>query len=75
MELKAISWSRCCSAAFVSLNQRAGKATGYGLDGGRTEVRFPIGETNFSLLRCLQTGPGTHPNSYPMDTVSCFPRE
>jgi hypothetical protein len=36
-------------------------------------VRFPAGARYFSLLRSIQTGPGAHPDSYPMGTGSFSP--
>jgi hypothetical protein len=33
-----------------------------------TVVRFPAEARGFSLLHNVQTGPGAHPASYPMDT-------
>jgi hypothetical protein len=36
-------------------------------------LRFPAGEREFSLLRNVQTGFGTHPASYSMGTGSSLP--
>jgi hypothetical protein len=37
-------------------------------------IRFPVGAGNFSLHhRCVQTGSGVHPASYPMGTRGSFP--
>jgi hypothetical protein len=39
-----------------------------GLRTGRSGVRVPAGAGNVSLHHRVQTGSGTHPVSYPMDT-------
>jgi hypothetical protein len=49
-----------------------GIATGYGLDRRGVVVRDPVVK-EFSLLHVIQTGSGTHPTSYPMDTGGSFP--
>jgi hypothetical protein len=46
-------------------------ALGYGLDDRGFRVRVPVGAGNFSHHR-VQTGSGTHPASYPMDTRGSF---
>jgi hypothetical protein len=38
-----------------------------------SEVRFPAGAGNFSLLRRIQTSSGVHPGSYSMGTRDSFP--
>jgi hypothetical protein len=45
-----------------------GIATGCGLDGWGIRVRFLAGETDFSLLRSIQTGSRAHPASCQMGT-------
>jgi hypothetical protein len=47
-------------------------ATGYGLDDRGSEVRFPAGAGNFSVLHHVQTGSGAHPASFPMGTGVSF---
>jgi hypothetical protein len=47
-----------------------GVAKGYGMDG---QVRFPARETDFCVLRSVQTGSGTHLTSYPMGTKGFSP--
>jgi len=40
-----------------------------------TRVQLSAGGKGFfSLCRCMQTGSGAHPGSYPMGTSSAFPR-
>jgi hypothetical protein len=41
--------------------------------GWKAGVRFPGGERESSFLYSVQTGSGTHPGSYPMDTRGGFP--
>jgi len=42
--------------------------------GWRSGVRVPAGVGNFSLhYRCVHTGSGPHPSSYPMGTSDPFP--
>jgi hypothetical protein len=53
-----------------SRSSSVGIVTGYGLDDRGSGVRFPAGAGNFSLF---QTGSGSHPSSYPIDTGGCFP--
>jgi hypothetical protein len=48
-------------------------ATGYGLDDQGVEVRFPVGERDFSLLHDFQIVSGGHPASYTTDTGAGFP--
>jgi len=43
-------------------------ALGYRLDDRDYRVRFPEGAGNFSLHHSVQTGSGTHLDSYPMGT-------
>jgi hypothetical protein len=50
-------------------------ATGYVLGDRMIGVRFPAGAENLSLRHLVQTGSGTHPVSYPMDTEGSFPRD
>jgi hypothetical protein len=53
-----------------------GIATGYGLDGRGSRVRFPAGDENFSLHHRFQNGSGIHPATYPMGgTRGSFPGE
>jgi hypothetical protein len=51
----------------------AGIATGYGLDGRGSRVRFPAEAGNFSLHHHVQTGYWAHPTYYPIGTRGCFP--
>jgi hypothetical protein len=46
-----------------------GIATGYGLHGRGSRVRFPAEAGNVSLPPLVPTVSGAHPASYPMDTV------
>jgi hypothetical protein len=46
-------------------------ATGYGLDG---QLSNPDSGKIFSVLQNVQTGSGSHPASYPMDSVGDFLR-
>jgi hypothetical protein len=55
-----------------SRGSSVGIVTGYGMHDRRSEVRFPTGAGNFSLLRHVQPGSGAHPASYPMDTGVSF---
>jgi hypothetical protein len=50
-----------------------GIALGYGLEDQGSGVRFPAGAGNFSLRHCVQTGPGSHPASYPKGIRGSFP--
>jgi hypothetical protein len=34
---------------------------------------YPVGATDFTLLRIVQTGSGVHPASYPVATGGLFP--
>jgi hypothetical protein len=43
------------------------------LRAGLSRVQFPAGDENFSLHPLVQTGSGTHPDSYPMGSRGCFP--
>jgi hypothetical protein len=45
----------------------------YGLDHRAIEVRSQSGVEDFSSSRCVQTGSGAHPATYPMGTVGPFP--
>jgi hypothetical protein len=45
----------------------------YGLDDRAIEVRSQTGAEDFSSSRCVQTGSGSHPASYPMGTGGSFP--
>jgi hypothetical protein len=57
----------------VGQDSSVGVATGYGLDDRIILVRFPAGAGNFCLRHHVQTGPGTHPASYPMGTGCTLP--
>jgi hypothetical protein len=48
-------------------------ALGYGLDDWGSRVRYPAGTGSFSLHHRVQSGSGTHPASYPMDTRGSYP--
>jgi hypothetical protein len=48
-------------------------ATGCGLEGRGSGVRFPAGAWNFSLLHRVQTSSEVHPASYPMGNGGSFP--
>jgi len=48
--------------------------TGYELD-DQDVVRLQVGDGNFSLLYCIQTGSKAHPDSYPMDNRGSFPKD
>jgi hypothetical protein len=58
---------------FKSRDSSVGIALGYGLDVRGSRVRFPEGAGNFSLHHRVQNGSGSHPASYPMGTMGCFP--
>jgi hypothetical protein len=45
----------------------------YGLDDRATRGSIPTGAVDFSSSRCVQTGSGAHPASYPMGTGGSFP--
>jgi hypothetical protein len=57
-----------------SQGNSVGIATGYGLDDRCSEVRFPAGDGNFSVLHRVQTGSGANPDFYPVGTWGSFPR-
>jgi hypothetical protein len=54
-----------------SRDSSIGIATGYGLDDQGSEFESRE-DQEFSLLRNIQTGPGAHPVSYPMDNGGPF---
>jgi hypothetical protein len=56
-----------------SRDSSVGIVTGYGLDNYGVGFESWWGQ-EFSLLHVVQTGPGTHPASYPMGTGGSFPR-
>jgi hypothetical protein len=56
-----------------SCDSSVGIALGYGLHGGGSRVRFPVGAGNFSLHHRVQNGSGAHPASYPMGARGPFP--
>jgi hypothetical protein len=55
------------------IKQRAGIATGCGLDDQMVGVQFPVGAGNISLQCHVQTSLGAHPASYSMGTGGSFP--
>jgi hypothetical protein len=57
----------------VRWDSSVGVATDYGLDDRMIGVRVPAGCGNFSLRHRVQTGSGSRPASYPMDTGGSFP--
>jgi hypothetical protein len=55
----SIEWSRDSSVG-IAMGSTAG-------------LRFPTGPSDFSPLHSVQTGSGTHPAPYTMNTRACFP--
>jgi hypothetical protein len=67
------SFCRKMEAFKLTYSSSVGIALGYGLDDRGSRVRFPEGAGNFSLHHRVQTGSGTHPDTYPMGTRVSFP--
>jgi hypothetical protein len=58
---------------YLAVSIKYSTVSDYGLGDRAIGVRPPAGAKDFSFSLCVQTGSGTHPASYPMDTGGPFP--